>query len=165
MVTPFGPSARWLLTGEGVTGKEFARMHILSAGRETVLSVPVEGGANALKRRDASPAISGHGKWRREHLGALETAYSRTPYYPHLIPEIEAVYALPDGTLLEEFNRRLLEVALRWCDCGVSPEEMPRHVLAYGRETATKINLNLSIFDALFRFGKDTGIALASFKC
>lgn len=149
-----------------VAGKELARIHILSAGRATTLSIPVEGGAHALTRREADPGISGHGKWRREHLGALETAYSRTPFYLHLIPAIEAVYALPDGTPLSVFNRELLRAVWPFIDPEpilsnrdwVRPDSSLRRRCA---ETATNVNTSVSILDTLFRLGKETAYAIA----
>ena len=144
-------------------GRERARIRILSAGREVVLTIPVEGGAKALKRRDSDPGISGHGKWRREHLGAFETAYSKTPYFIHLMPQIEQVYRLPDGTPLSLFRQALARVANSWLEIEDRREERgdgDNHALRYGEEVATKINLNLSIFDAIFRYGRDTALAL-----
>lgn len=83
MVTPFGPTARWtgvylrgLAEGmedyearvhanvaTGTKGKEFARCRL----RGCTLTVPVEGGAHALKSGEPLPRLSEHGKWRREH--------------------------------------------------------------------------------------------------
>lgn len=139
----------------GITGKEFARCRI-STG---VLTVPVEGGAGILKRRNSDPVLSEHGKWRREHLGAWQTAYGRTPYFGHLMPEIAAVYEISAGMRLEEFNSRMLGVALGWI--GTLPAEADRRRLAAVCDAAVKrVMPGLSIFDALFRLGKEAVFAL-----
>ncbi len=167
MVTPFGVTAEWVgvylhslrdgLGDEearggatrrcGVSGKQFARCPIATG----VLTLPAEGGGSALKRHGADPVLSEHGKWRREHLGAWNAAYGRTPFYAHLMPEIEAVYADSEGLRMEEFNSRLLRVALGWLDMDAVGAGVPTGVR---EETRGLINEGLSIFDALFRLGK-----------
>lgn len=157
-----------------VAGKEFARCAI-STG---TLTVPVCGGAGVLKRRGADPVLSEHGKWRREHLGAWNAAYGRTPFYIHLMPQIEAVYARSEGMTLEEFNTALLEVALTWLDPSIlthpaaTPEAslagsaseasgIPEARLAAVRaEARAQVDASLSIFDALFRLGRDGVFAI-----
>lgn len=146
----------------GIEGKTFGRCHI----RDGVLTVPVAGGGSVLKKRTANPILSEHGKWRREHLGAWNAAYGRTPYYPHLIPEIERVYSSSEGMTLEEFNSGLLSVALDWLDfASVTSETVNKapkrdRLHALGQELLVQINPELSIFDALFRLGPDAVFAL-----
>lgn len=168
MVTPFGPSVAWtrvylhgVIEGmgddearkaanhaTGVQGKEFARCHL----HGITLTVPVEGGAHALKSRGALPGVSEHGKWRREHEGALLAAYGKTPYYSHLMPELMDVYAHSEGIGLEEFNRRLLDVALGWIDVEAIKAEGMEGVRS---EVRAKVDTGLSIFDLLFRLGSE----------
>lgn len=187
MVIPFAPPAGWyacyfraVASGmaadeaaaracavAGVSGKAFARSVITGPQGPERLSVPVEGGAGVLKRlgdaRSASlpsPLLSDHGKWRREHLGAWNAAYGRTPYFPHLFPELESVYEASEGESLDGFNRRLHAIVLRWLDstaCAVEHCERLRGVI---REYETKVNSSVSIFDALFRLGRNTIFAL-----
>lgn len=175
MVTPFGASVAWvsayldgLASGEsdtearegasrlaGVKGKEFARCRISTL----TLTVPVEGGAGVLKHRGADPVLSEHGKWRREHLGALNAAYGRTPYYEHLMPQIEEIYKNSEGIRLEEFNRRLLDVALGWLTPMPDAAERERLKGVIG-EKRRETDCALSIFDVLFRLGKEGVFAL-----
>lgn len=161
MVTPFSLTPAWVggaLRGAPDlrhVGKEAARCDI-ATGR---LTVPVVGGAAVLKCRDANPLLSEHGKWRREHLGAWNAAYGRTPYFTHLMPQIEEVYADSEGITLDEFSRRLLGVALRWLD----PEALTATgdtIEAVRREIRAKVDPRLSIFDAIFRLGRETVFAL-----
>ena len=153
MVTPFGVPARWLASylqgaAPDIEGKQRARC-LIKGG---MLTVPVAGGASVLKRRGADPLLSDHGKWRREHLGAWQAAYGRTPYFEHLMPEIADVYAASVGMRLEEFNGRLLGIALRWLDEG-SGADIER-LQGVREEICAKIQPELSVFDALFRLGK-----------
>lgn len=164
MKTPFAPSARWIVERSGARGKDFARTRIEGG----MLGVPVEGGAQVLKRYGAEPLLSEHGKWRREHLGAWQAAYGRTPYFIHLMPEIEAVYRESElETLtLEEFNERLLRVAERWLQWDekvIVPGAPSGHTepdfKAIAERLRGKIRWDHSIFEALFRFGKETRLA------
>lgn len=171
MVTPFCPTARWVsaymtarLGGAGETdarlqadriesveGKAFAHCQL----PEMRLSVPVTGGASVLKRHTAEPVLSEHGKWRREHLGAWNAAYGRTPFFIHLMPQIAAVYNHSEGITLERFNSELLQVALSWID----GEELTLRGEPYDevrKELKQKIDDSLSIFDAIFRLGRET---------
>lgn len=172
MVTPFGMTPVWyacyaeaLSAGRtrgaaaeiasrtcGTQGKGFARCRLHTG----ILGIPVEGGSGVLKRMGADPVISGHGKWRREHLGAWNAAYGRTPFYVELMPEIEAIYSEPEGMRLEEFNQRLLSIAERW----LRPEEMmesrAERFMRKREEVTSRIRSELSIFDAIFRLGKES---------
>lgn len=185
MVTPFGVTPRWLEAYlnalaegcedadariaaddlNGVKGKEFARCRIKTAGNVKTgdeilcLTVPVEGGSSVLKRRGVDPRLSDHGKWRREHLGALNAAYGSTPYFEHLMPEIEKVYADSQGISLEEFNSRMLGVILGWIDRSVliSDDATLREA---GKEVRKHIDADLSALDMLFRLGKTASLGL-----
>lgn len=183
MVIPFLPSAGWMrrylaeiMRGSvrpdaaqrashacALAGKDLNRALLAASGGNSatrVLSVPLEGGGHALKRRGANPRLSEHGKWRREHLGAFLAAYGRSPFYLHLLPEIEAVYAASEGLTIGEFNDSLLNVALRWIDLSlIGPTEnalLDRVAVDY----RPLVDDRLSIFDAIFRLGRYTGFAL-----
>lgn len=185
MVTPFGVTPGWLRVyldlaasgmedrearrkadeSAGIRGKGFAGMKIAAAGSSArgdnslILKVPVEGGASVLKNAENEPLLSEHGKWRREHIGALQASYGKTPYYEHLMPEIKAVYDDSVGITLERFNSRLLDVALNWIDVDCLKENAAR-LQKVMEETKNAINRDLSIFDALFRLGKRTSFGL-----
>lgn len=140
----------------GIAGKAFARCQIASG----TISVPVEGGASLLKRRDAEPILSEHGKWRREHIGAWHATYSRTPFFIHLMPEIEQVYLSSQGITLEQFNSRLLDVAIRWIDFNALRHDS-LDLNRFGVEFSRQVRDGLSIFDLLFRIGPDALFAVA----
>lgn len=47
--------------------------------------------------------VSDHGRWQAMHLGALDAAYSRTPYYQHYIPRIAKLINSAPGRPAEAF--------------------------------------------------------------
>lgn len=177
MVTPLTTTFRWVETYldelsrgaddisarrdatkvTGVSGKAFARLLL----PDTILTIPVEGGAATLKRRDASPILSEHGKWRREHLGAIRTIYGRAPYFIHLMPRLEEIYDHSQGISLEEFNSRLLDLTLSMIDRDAlrlrADNESSRKIRL---EKRLLIDPDLSILDALFHLGKEVTLAL-----
>lgn len=169
MTTPvtFAPSlslTRKFLAGESlVCGKEWARCLVQG---DLFLSVPVQGGASCLKGRHVdvgSLLISDHGKWRQEHLGTWNAIYGKTPFFDHLFPEIKQVYTSYSNGTLGAFNSKLFELAMRFLDMrnlATDINEMqnsrPELIKQLRVEYETKVNLNYSIFDALFRLGRNT---------
>lgn len=164
---PFAPSlslTRNFLAGESlVCGKEWARCMVQG---DQFLSVPVQGGASCLKGRHVdvgSLLISDHGKWRQEHLGTWNAIYGKTPFFDHLFPKIKHIYACYSNGTLGEFNSKLFELAMKFLDLkNLAPDitEMqnsrPELIQQLRVEYETKVNLNYSIFDALFRLGRNT---------
>ncbi len=165
---PFAPDIRLtnaLLGGTNAEfgGKELARTLI---GGDRMLSVPIVGGSARLRhaRHDFSLIlISDHGRWRQEHLGAWNAIYGKTPFFPHIFPQMEKVYLEKSHSTLREFNESLFEIVTTF----LSPEElMPdiRHLknskpVRYAEikeEIERKVNLNYSIFDAIFRLGRNS---------
>lgn len=55
--------------------------------------------------------VSEHGDWRQAHMQALMSEYGRCPYYPHIIPRIEAV-VMSGETDLRTINSRMHEVIM-----------------------------------------------------
>ncbi|MCM1369203.1 MAG: WbqC family protein [Candidatus Amulumruptor caecigallinarius] len=176
MVTPFALTPLWIesylhnghdaLIANSVTGtkgKDFARTLIGGRAGDITLSIPVEGGASVLKRANADPALSNHGKWRREHLGAWNAAYARTPFFVHLMPELEQVYANPSLHTLEEFNRELLNVALRWVIIDTNSNNCRDLIVpaAIREERRKRIRNDHSVFETIFMLGKEAALALS----
>lgn len=164
---PFAPSLalfREIIAGKEIPyGKEWARC--LIAG-DLFLSVPIEGGAACLKSKHvdiSSLIISDHGRWRQEHLGAWNSVYGKTPFFDHLFPKIKRAYSEHSHGNLAEFNSNLFNIALRFLDLEkVMPDirelykSQPNRAEQLRAEITTKVNLNYSIFDALFRLGKNS---------
>ncbi len=91
-------SANALLAAGGHSpGREMTRTAVRPCGvtragasaddGEMLLSVPVAGGAAALKRLSPEELhVSLHGSWPRIHRGAINACYGRTPWFPHFQP-------------------------------------------------------------------------------
>lgn len=144
-------------------GRSLTRTLIASNSPEgLVLTVPVTGGSAAVKRDDPhSFMISSHGDWTRIHLGAIEAAYGREPYFPHFFPGIaEIIEAYPPK--LEDFNRRLLATMLRLAAYDEEKEgllslreEHPERFRAIVERLLAGVNPRHSMIEALFRYGKE----------
>lgn len=149
-----------------LAGKERARIRI---GADRMLSVPLEGGMSRLKKRDlADVALSDHGRWRAEHLGALTAIYGKTPYFPHLYPEIKEIYENEAIRTLCEMARAFHGVITRWL--GVSQglpeafrqlhEDDPELFEGLREDLRGKADGDLSVIDAIFHLGPLAGPAL-----
>lgn len=83
------------------------------------LSIPIEGGASAVKRLPADCwHISDHGRWQAMHLGALEAAYASTPYFAHLFPQIAATIRDACPGVFSDVTLRLHETVLEFLHLG-----------------------------------------------
>ncbi len=168
---PFAPSVavmRELLRGDGFKyGKDRARC-LISGNR--LLSIPVEGGASILRNPDISIErirISDHGRWRQEHLGAWNAAYGKTPFFIHLFPLLEEAYELHSYGSLKEFNYSVFEIIRVFVnydgirdDVKRFRDENPGRYSQVINDLETKVNINYSIFDSLFRLGKGVSLLL-----
>lgn len=108
-----GPQAA-ALASAGYGKAHWNRSAVCREGEAPVLlSVPVEGGGRAA--RSAPPetlVVSGHGDWPRVHLGAMEAAWGRTPYWRHLRPLLEPLLVSSEGMPLLGLNSAIHEALL-----------------------------------------------------
>lgn len=127
-----------------------------------VLTVPVVGGSSAVKRlKPESLEISGHGDWTRIHLGAIEAAYGKEPYFEHFFPEIASLIGhYPQH--LATLNVLLMEKMMDFVGHKDGIEEIKRLRISnpgrcydITRRLETKINLSHSFIEPLFRLGPD----------
>ncbi len=133
-----------------------------------LLTVPIAGGSGVVKRSDPeSWQLSDHGRWPHLHFEALRAAYGRTPYFAHLAPRLEAIYASPSGSF-KDFSGRIEEELLAFMGFAAAwPRLMelrtsdPELYAALSAERAAQADFNLSAFDALFRFGPEAIYLLA----
>ncbi len=152
-----------------VKGKEQART-LIEGGM--TLSVPVEGGASRLKRECGSEIIiSDHGRWQDVHLGALKAHYGKAPYFSHLFPKIERIYKEKSSGPLQDFNLALHQLALQWLgledgdkmlikEIREADSEKRAMLSRLAEESKRNIDMNHSIFNLLFRLGKESLFAL-----
>lgn len=167
MMPPYLPSLLWIMdpdAGSGMPAREYTRTVVESnAPGGMVLTVPVVGGASAVKR--LSPEcleISSHGDWTRIHLGAIDAAYGREPYFQHYFPDISAIIGrYPER--LADLNSSLLSVIIDSLRYDAMAEELrdykkrfPKRMQSIRGRMIKMIDPGHSILEPLFRFGPDT---------
>lgn len=163
---PYLPSTRWMrCAGKGMTLKtrDFTRTSVL--GNTTagiVLTVPVVGGSSAVKRLGPdSLKISDHGDWPRIHLGAIDAAYGREPYFQHLFPSIASLIENhPDRLML--LNMGLMSEMIGFLDYeNLMPEVeelrrlRPERCASIAGRIGESVDPEHSFLEALFRHGRD----------
>lgn len=85
-----------------------------SAGGEELLSVPIIGGNSMVKsNRVEEFRVSDHGDWMRKHIGALEAAYGRTPYYRFFASDLEEIIRNAPGKTLIEVSENIHTLVCR----------------------------------------------------
>lgn len=158
-----------------ISGKDFTRCRIKGTSSETFLSIPVEGGASRLKRTSNIPYIdiSEHGNWRHTHMGAINAAYGRTPYYLYHMPMLESVYKSGERSL-KKFNEMMHSAVICMLFGDGNPDEILRTcksmclfphytpVKERGLEIAQNIDSNISIIDLLMTHGRVSLLPLLS---
>lgn len=164
---PYLPSLKWLQAATSarqlLRTRDYTRTLIASNNPEgIVLTVPVVGGGASTKRlKPEQLKISSHGDWPRLHLGAIEAAYGREPYFQHFFPEIEhKVRQYPEH--LSELNEGLLTVLTKDLDYEGRRGEMARFRHQHERRYASicerltgKVDPQHSVIETLFRIGPD----------
>lgn len=165
ITVPYLPSVEWMSghTTAPLSSRDYTRTSIASnTGAGMVLTVPVVGGASAVKRLPPEMLeVSGHGDWPRIHLGAIEAAYGCEPYFRHLFPEIEVVIS-SYPVLLTDMNALLMGVMkdfLDWPDTALQVAALwkrePLRCRCIAERIVSRIDVTHSMIEPLFRFGRD----------
>lgn len=166
---PYLPSLGWLKRNisnvDAARGKsrEYTRTLIESNSPEgMVLTVPVVGGSSAVKRlKPEQLQVSSHGDWTRIHLGAIEAAYGREPYFQHFFPGIaERIANYPP--MLEDFNRALLRCILQSINFDLNFNDIMSMKMTHTerfddirRRLMSQTDASHSFIEPLFRLGPD----------
>ncbi len=167
VIPPYLPSTVWLqgkIPQKSLKTRDYTRTLIESNSPEgMVLTVPVVGGSSAAKRlKPQHLEVSDHGDWTRIHLGAIEAAYGKEPYFPHLFPEIsETIGHYPQH--LARLNVLLLDKMMEFLgyrnaieEIGKLRKECPKRCMDIARRLESKINPLHSFLEPLFRLGPDS---------
>ncbi len=121
--TAYFPPIEWMahyvqqnsitLEGYEFYQKQTYRSRALIAGPNgtQILNVPVKRKVREIQQS----LISYEEDWAKDHIKALESAYSKSPFYEVLIPDIVALL-LEKRTMLWELNLGTLELFERWLD-------------------------------------------------
>lgn len=164
VMPPYLPSLWWVTRHIAMKTREYTRTLIESNSPEgMVLTVPVVGGSAAAKRlKTEQLEISSHGDWTRIHLGAIEAAYGREPYFQHFFPGIAGIIA-DYPPMLEEMNRILLIKIFDSIRLDENLNEIngmrmsnPERIADIRRRLMSKVNPRHSIIEPLFRLGPDS---------
>lgn len=173
IMIPYLPTMKWLLNRKAsgdMSAREYTRTVIESNSPQgMVLTVPVVGGSSAVKRYSPEALeISGHGDWTRIHLGAIDAAYGKEPFFQHIFPGIaDEIRHYPSR--LAEMNRSLFSTVL----AGINYEESAKELMSYRAahpqryenirsRMMSKIDIEHSVIEPVFRFGPDTIFLLPS---
>ena len=165
-VIPYLPSTLWMqgkVDAGGMKTRDYTRTLIESNSRQgMVLTVPVAGGSSAVKRLSPRKLeVSEHGDWTRIHLGAIEAAYGREPYFQHLFPEIATVISGHPQQLVS-LNVLLMEKMMDFIGYAGAIEGIrglrnvsPERCAAIAARLESKIDPARSFLEPLFRLGPD----------
>lgn len=170
LTVPYLPDSGWvsgLLNGSAaaLSNRDLTRTLVRTPGQEAkMLSVPVEGGRSSTKSLPASRLIvSGHGRWPEVHIGALEAAYGRTPFYRHIEHEIVPILRHSPGRPLLDLNRDLFNCIRRFLRFDeLLPELLrlrdtrPEWIHQLAAPMLPAFDSTLTLLDPLSRFGPDT---------
>lgn len=167
IIPPYLSSTAWLkgkVSSSALKTRDFTRTHIESNNPEgMVLTVPIIGGSSAAKRlKPEQLEISGHGDWTRIHLGAIEAAYGKEPYFVHLFPEIASVighYPQHLATLNVLLMEKMMNfLCYREAIEGIKRlrESNPARCNDISRRLESKINPDHTFLEPLFRLGPDS---------
>lgn len=163
---PYLPSTLWMqgkADRKNLKTRDYTRTRIESNAAEgMVLTVPVVGGSSAAKRlKPEDLEVSGHGDWTRIHLGAIEAAYGREPYFMHIFPEIASVIG-SHPQHLGHLNVVLMEKMMRFLGYADAIEDIralrktkPERCTAIARRMESKVDPCHSFLEPLFRLGPD----------
>ena len=165
-IPPYLPSTLWMqgkVDRKTLKTRDYTRTLIESNSPEgMVLTVPVVGGSSAAKRLSPENLeVSDHGDWTRIHLGAIEAAYGREPYFIHIFPEIASVISKYPQQLVG-LNVLLMEKMMCFTGYADAIEDIrdmrkanPERCDAIYRRMEAKVNPDHSFIEPLFRLGPD----------
>ena len=163
---PYLASTLWMqgkVDSRGLSARDYTRTLIESnSPKGMVLTVPVAGGSSAAKRlAPGRLEVSEHGDWTRIHLGAIEAAYGREPYFQHLFPEIASVISSHPQQLVS-LNVLLMEKMIGFIGYAEAIESVrnlraanPERCAAIAARLESGIDPAHSFLEPLFRIGPD----------
>lgn len=150
--------------------KYFGRYAVKNpSGQMSMLSLAVEGGGRQLRSFSGveSLNLSEHGDWRNNHLGALETALGRKPFFRHVESSLKDVYLNTNINTLKDFNTAIFKLIYTFLIGNIQPcqilsftPESP--VWRRGREVVRHIDPEVSALQTISELGKE---ALLGFLC
>ncbi len=167
IIPPYLASTLWMQdkgSSLSIKTRDYTRTLIESNSPEGMaLTVPVAGGSSSVKRlKPEALEISDHGDWTRIHLGAIEAAYGKEPYFQHFFPELSSIIRnYPQH--LSSLNVLLMDKMMDFVGYSETFEEIcrlrntnPDRCSDISRRLESKINIRHSFIEPLFRLGPDS---------
>lgn len=145
--------------------KDAHRFRIADTRGPLELTVPI---AKPYGKTWADTRISDHGSWHETIPAALESAYSRTPYFEFYAPDLLPLFSSPQkfksvAEMNQAVNKFILTALLGPSSNGSNkPLPFPRPNPTYRQIRDRQLGFipNLSILDALFNIGPETLLLL-----
>lgn len=148
--------------------RDFARFCIKSPlDEEMILSPAIEGGGRQLRTmcKIEGLNLSEHGDWRNRHLKALDACLGRKPFFPYLASPLRQVYENTELKTLQDFNLAIFRTLMTFLMGNLTysqleafiPEEK---ILERGKEIWATMNPEISIFQSLASYGRETLTAI-----
>ena len=107
------------------------RCYIATANGVQALSVPIVHKAPSLYREGRGGSltsdirISDHGKWRREHWNALQSAYGESPFFDYYADDIRPFFT-EKWEFLFDFNLAIIHKMCELLDIDTHPQPLPK---------------------------------------
>ena len=107
------------------------RCYIATANGIQALSVPIVHKAPSLYREGRGGSltsdirISDHGKWRREHWNALQSAYGESPFFDYYADDIRPFFT-EKWEFLFDFNLAIIHKMCELLDIDTHPQPLPK---------------------------------------
>lgn len=142
-----------------LANRELTRCEI-APGR--LLSVPVVGGASALKRNPFPELkVADHADWQRTHDRTLDALFSRTPFFRHVYPRIRPILMETPPTV-RDLNRQIqsqLEEFLHLDELLEDFENLirrrPERLREIARQLRGESSDRATLFEEICRLGPD----------
>lgn len=151
-LVPFPPLSWWQVARQGsgvwvdlaeTYQKQTLRNRLLLADAkgEMVISLPIDHGYRRLQSHlpMSQMRLSGHIPVR-QMMRAIQTAYGRSPFFEHVMPELEQLVAqhgpCAAGATLGGFARASIQMMVDWADDGLSSNLTFTMSPSAGRKTA-----------------------------
>lgn len=107
------------------------RCYIATTNGIQALSVPIVHKAPSLYREGRGGSltsdirISDHGKWRREHWNALQSAYGESPFFDYYADDIRPFFT-EKWEFLFDFNLAIIHKMCELLDIDTHPQPLPK---------------------------------------
>ena len=148
--------------------KVFGRYSLIYPDNEIFsLSVAVEGGGRQLRSFSniETLSLSEHGNWRKNHLGAIETALGRKPFFRHFKDHLREIYTDRNLCTLRDFNTAIFQLLFSFLMQDIDPPLLKSvgtqsPIRERALEIKENINPQISVIQAIADMGRESLLGL-----